>query len=91
MASLLLLSSSKHEIVCSDIQTLEPFELEKTNQTMNFSSFSYAFCHLELFSEEYQSFFWQINIFSFSTPYSVSSLRQPHLIPLAIVATASTK
>lgn len=40
---------------------------------------------------EYHSFFWQINIFSFSMPFSVSSLRQLHLVPLAIVAIVSTK
>lgn len=39
---------------------------------------------------EYHSFFWQINSFSASTVYSVSSLRQVHLIPFARVATAST-
>lgn len=47
--------------------------------------------HLELRLDEYQSFFWQTNIFSFSMPYSVSSLRHPHLIPLVMVAMASTK
>lgn len=41
--------------------------------------------------EEYQSFFWQTKTFSLSTPYSFSSLRHPHFIPLAMVATASTK
>lgn len=46
---------------------------------------------LHEFCFEYHNFFWQINIFSFSTPYSVSSLRQLHLIPLTIVAIASTK
>lgn len=49
------------------------------------------YCHLELPLAEYQSFFWQTNNFSFATPYSVSSLWQLHLNPLAMLAIASIK
>lgn len=47
--------------------------------------------YLEVLMEEYHSFFWQINIFSLTSPRSLPSFRQPHLIPLPMVAMASTK